>query len=397
MFLIQRTQNRINRLEERRFAELGLNERAHLQEWLANMPAALGEDLLIIQKEFDGFNDTRERLDLLALDKKGQLVIIENKLDDSGRDVVWQAVKYAAYCSSLKTAQITEIYQLYLDRHCGGGNAVECLCEFLEVDDLVDVVLNSRKSQRLIMIAAKFRKEVTATALWFLDHGISTQCFKAIPYSHGAELFLDIRQIIPVPEAEEFMISMSSKDSEERTAQGAQKSRHVIRLAFWDQALDALRHRQVRLFQNISPSQDSWITAGCGISSCHYALIFGKHEARVELSLQRPNADENKWLFDQLYQEREAIERAFGSELTWKRLDDIKASRVQFSKGFDGYNREHWSEITNWMIEKIVPFERAIKAPLQRLALELRSLELDGTTEASDTLSTASEYGFHAN
>lgn len=32
--------------------------------------------------------DTRECLDLLALDKDGNLVIIENKLDDSGRDVV---------------------------------------------------------------------------------------------------------------------------------------------------------------------------------------------------------------------------------------------------------------------------------------------------------------------
>jgi hypothetical protein len=30
----------------------------------------LGEELLIIQKEFDGFEDTNERLDLLALDKK---------------------------------------------------------------------------------------------------------------------------------------------------------------------------------------------------------------------------------------------------------------------------------------------------------------------------------------
>ena len=48
-------------------------------------PEALGENLLIIQKEFDDFEDTRERLDLLALDKKGRLVVIENKLDDSGR------------------------------------------------------------------------------------------------------------------------------------------------------------------------------------------------------------------------------------------------------------------------------------------------------------------------
>ncbi len=78
---------------EKRFGDLNLHEREHLQEWLANQPNALGEDLLIIQKEFDGFADTRERLDLPALDKDGQLVVIENKLDDSGRDVAWQALK----------------------------------------------------------------------------------------------------------------------------------------------------------------------------------------------------------------------------------------------------------------------------------------------------------------
>ncbi|MCV5555259.1 hypothetical protein OFN13_29650, partial [Escherichia coli] len=84
----------------KKFSELGFTERKHLQEWLAHEPSALGEELLIIQKEFDGFDDTRERLDLLALDKDGNLVIIENKLDDSGRDVVWQALKYASYCAS---------------------------------------------------------------------------------------------------------------------------------------------------------------------------------------------------------------------------------------------------------------------------------------------------------
>jgi RecB family endonuclease NucS len=118
MFQIDRSENRLRRLEEKRFGELNLRERAHLQEWLADMPAALGEELLIIQKEFDGFDDTRERLDLLALDKDGQLVVIENKLDDTGRDVVWQVLKYAAYISSLTKAQIVDVYQAYLDRWC---------------------------------------------------------------------------------------------------------------------------------------------------------------------------------------------------------------------------------------------------------------------------------------
>ena len=39
---------------------------------------------------------------------------IENKLDDSGRNVVWQSMKYAGYCSSLKKDDIKEIFQQYL-------------------------------------------------------------------------------------------------------------------------------------------------------------------------------------------------------------------------------------------------------------------------------------------
>lgn len=69
----------------------------------------LEERMLIIQKEFSGFDDTKERLDLLAIDENGSLVIIENKLDDSGRDVVWQSLKYASYCSSLTKSDIKDI------------------------------------------------------------------------------------------------------------------------------------------------------------------------------------------------------------------------------------------------------------------------------------------------
>jgi len=82
-----------------------------LQEWIANNPTSLGEELLIIQKEFSGFSEMNERLDLLALDKLGNLVIIENKLDDSGKVVTWQVIKYASYCASSTKQDIIKIYQ----------------------------------------------------------------------------------------------------------------------------------------------------------------------------------------------------------------------------------------------------------------------------------------------
>ncbi len=51
MFQVNFSENRLVRLEERRFADLKLRERDHLQEWLVQMPDALGEELLIAQKE----------------------------------------------------------------------------------------------------------------------------------------------------------------------------------------------------------------------------------------------------------------------------------------------------------------------------------------------------------
>ena len=50
MYLIDKKSNRISKIEEKTFSELGFKEREHLQEWLANEPGVFGEDLLIIQK-----------------------------------------------------------------------------------------------------------------------------------------------------------------------------------------------------------------------------------------------------------------------------------------------------------------------------------------------------------
>ncbi len=376
MFRVDRSLNRIQRLEQKRFTDLNLRERGHLQEWLANLPDALGEELLVIQKEFDGFDDTRERLDLLALDKEGRLVVIENKLDDTGRDVVWQTIKYAAYCSSLTRIQIVDIFQAYLDRWCGGGNAAELICEFLDKADLDEVVLNPGNSQRVVMIAATFRKEITATALWLLSHGVEVQCFRATPWVDGEDLFLDIQQIIPVPDAEEFMIGISNKDNEEKAVKGVQKERHDLRLAFWEQMLEALRQKNVALYQNISPSRDNWLSAGSSVSMCPYYLIFNKAEIRVEIGFKRPSALENKLLFDALQKKQEQIEAAFGAPLVWDQKDDRKGCSVKYSKPVDGYDRASWPELIDWLAEHIVRLEQAFRDPLRSASAALRVREV---------------------
>ena len=373
MFQVIRSTNRLVRLKERRFADLKLREREHLQEWLAHTPEALGEELLVIQKEFDGFADTRERLDLLALDKEGRLVVIENKLDDSGRDVVWQALKYAAYCSSLKRKDIPAIYQKYLDRSGRNEDAEEKLRDFLEVEDLDDVALNPGNGQRLMLIAANFRKEVTAAVLWLLGHGVQAQCFRVVPFSFGEEVFIDLQQIIPTPEAADFMIGMAAKDSEEKSVVGAQLRSHKLRRAFWTLTLEALGERNVSLFENVNPSKDHWLNCGTGVSGCSYTLIFARKQARVELGLTRSDQSENKWLFDRLHEERAEVEAQFGNSFEWLRMDDKKASRIVFSSPFDGFNESTWPEMVAWLCDHVVRLEAAFAEPLKRLNPQLKS------------------------
>ena len=372
MFQVNRSKNRLVRLDVRQFADLDLRERDHLQEWLAQMPDALGEELLIIQKEFDGFADTRERLDLLALDKEGRLVVIENKLDDSGRDVIWQALKYVAYCSSLKKTEIVRIYQEYLDRWSEGANAARNLCDFLGVEELDEIVLNVGNEQRLMLVAANFRKEVTAAVLWLLGHGVRAQCFRVVPYSFGEELLIHLQQIIPTPEAADYMIELVAKDSQEKSDQGARKRRQKLQQAFWTKALEELRARNVSRFQNLSPSTETWLGCSAGASGCKYNLIFGNRAARVELYLERSVAKENKWVFDQLHREKEDFEKRFGADLRWQRLPG-KASRISHSHPFDGLNEEKWPEMIEWLCQHIVRLDKAFSERLVELIRHLKS------------------------
>ena len=76
MFLIDKEKNEAVSISKKTFQELEFKERKHLQEWICKNTEIVGERLLIIQKEFSGFDDTK-RLDLLAIDENGNLVIVK--------------------------------------------------------------------------------------------------------------------------------------------------------------------------------------------------------------------------------------------------------------------------------------------------------------------------------
>lgn len=375
MYIINEHENKIEKVQQKTFHELGFKERENLQEWIANNPECLGEDLLIIQKEFNGFNDTNERLDLLALDKQGNLVVIENKLDDSGKDVVWQVLKYVSYCSSLTKQNITDIYQQYLNKNGKKEIAEENITEFYQNTELSELKLNQGSSQRIILIAANFRKEVTSTILWLLNYKIRAQCFKVTPYKNDSQLYLDIEQIIPIQDIGDYVINMAEKVQEDIVVQEVEKERHKLRFDFWTQYLKVVQEK-CDFYDNISPSKSNWIGTGSGISGVAFNSVISNYYARVEIYLSRNQKEENKQIFDELFKEKNVIEKEFGSSLVWERLDSKKACRIKYEmSNSDYFNHDDWNKMIEFMSDNLPKLINTFSIRLKKIGQKIKQSE----------------------
>ena len=223
LFRINPENRESEKIAEVDFARLGFRERRDIQEWIASNPGILGEDLLIIGKEFSGFDRTDERLDLLAVDADGKLVVIELKRDDSGADAHWQAIKYASY---LRRASVEDIIRMLADySKLSEEDATNRLLQHLNDDDLN--ALNN--DQRIILASHRFAPEVTSAALWLNEKAPGEDlitCVQLIPYRdvQSESLYVQAHTIIPVPGIDEYVVVIDGSSSDSRAVRpGASK------------------------------------------------------------------------------------------------------------------------------------------------------------------------------
>ena len=364
MFSIDKLNRKAVSLDKKSFSELKIFERCDLQEWIADNPIILGENLLIIQKEFNGFSDTHERLDLLALDESGKLVIIENKLD-SGKDVVWQALKYVSYCATLSKSEISEIYQRYL----GTTNSQKKISEFFGGIDFESIQLNPGEGdQRIILVAANFRKEVTSTVLWLRNyHGIDIICIKVTPYVDGDKLYLDAEQIIPIQDIGDFQIRLTAKKQEETLTSKEEAANSKIRYSFWEKALPLLRER-TGMYGNVSPSKDNWLTGSSGHTGVVFNPVILLNGARAEIYIDTGDDQRNKRIYEELKSHKDELDSKYSGELIWQDLPGKRAYRICFQNNDFGLsNEDHWEEIITWLAENMATLIKIFKPLLERI------------------------------
>ncbi|TCM39613.1 hypothetical protein [Kribbella sp. VKM Ac-2568] len=215
------------------FSALGMYERADLQRLIAADPKVLGEDLLVIAEEFGGWEDANRRIDILALDRDGRLVVIELKRTDSGGHMELQALRYAAMVSSMSIDEAAAAYAKYwADKRPNDEiDARAEIATFLEVDGSGDPDLST--DVRIMLVSAGFGREITTAVLWLNRfEGMDIRCIRLVPYELDGRVLIDIQQLIPLPEAGDYQVRLQRKDTaRERAARsdGRDFSRyHVI-------------------------------------------------------------------------------------------------------------------------------------------------------------------------
>lgn len=173
---------------------------------------------------------------------------------------------------------------------------------------------------------------------------------------------LEAFQIESSPPAPHFSIvsEPSRQIKEAGEVKGELAERHIRRLEFWKQLLEK-SNEKMTLFSNVSPSKDNWISAGAGISGVLYQYVILMDGARIQLSIESGDINKNKKIFDALHESKQQIERDFGKQLVWRRLDDRKSSRIEKvleNKGLK--DMDDWSGIQDKMIDAMIRFEKAL-------------------------------------
>ena len=148
------------------------HEEAILEDWLESNPDGIVEDgkLLIIGRqvatEFGTF------IDLLGVDRQGDVVVVELKRDRTPRDTLAQALEYVSFAERLDTGQLEGILRAYLNDE--SLNLAEHHREYFQLGSDEAVAFN--KDQRIVVVGQRITPEIRQTASFLRSKGLRATC-----------------------------------------------------------------------------------------------------------------------------------------------------------------------------------------------------------------------------
>jgi hypothetical protein len=162
------------------------NYEKDLESWLESNPDYILEDekVLIIGRQVT--TNLGSVIDLLGIDREGNVVVIELKRDQTPKETLAQILEYASFVEDLSYAQLEEISKEYL----GEENLVltDYHRSYFNLQEGEAVAFN--KNQKLVIIGQSITKEIRQTASFLRKKGIEVFCieFKYFKTKSGEQI-----------------------------------------------------------------------------------------------------------------------------------------------------------------------------------------------------------------
>ena len=137
--------------------------------------------------------------------------------------------------------------------------------------------------------------------------------------------------------------------------------------AFFQGLIDSLREEHS--FTRARKGQpQNWYSFSAGHQGISYGANFPREGARVEIYIDRGDADLNEWLLDRLVEDKESIECTLQCSLEWERLDNRRACRISTVRtGSIENDPETLEHIQDWMLERLLKFKQVFGPRLDEL------------------------------
>jgi len=216
MALYEVSTEALDQVTKTSFAKEGIRERQDLQRLLLGRIDAIDPNLFVLAEEFGDWNESLRRIDILALDRGANLVVIELKRTQDGGYLELQALRYAAMVSTMTFEQACHTLERYRAQAGTEVDAESEILGFLEWDEPNEDEFGN--DTRIILASEDFSKEVTSTVLWLNDSGLEIRCLRLTPYRLAERLLVDVQQIIPLPESQEYQVRVRDKSELQRRA-----------------------------------------------------------------------------------------------------------------------------------------------------------------------------------
>jgi ribosomal protein L30E len=140
-----------------------------LEDWIAKDSSLLGMELLMIGRQVT--TDFGGRIDLLAIDRQGDITIIELKRDRTPRDIVAQVLDYASWIRRLSYKDLDSIASAYIKKDLSSAFVEffdEAIPENINVNHKMLIVASEfdDSSQRIVEYLAE-EYQVNINAIFF--------------------------------------------------------------------------------------------------------------------------------------------------------------------------------------------------------------------------------------